>query len=105
VEFARSRRVAGAAVVAVAAVATGAVIAQADSRAPVARAAAASGGLSMRPDTVEHLATKGRAGRITIKNTTNGTLKTTVTVRPWLQNRFNGNVQPNYRAKIGRAHV
>jgi hypothetical protein len=100
VEFARSRRVAGTAVIAVAAVAAGAVIAQADSAAPTARAAAASGGLSMRPDTVEHLAKKGRAGRITIKNTTNGTLKTTVTVRPWVQNRFNGNVAPNYRANL-----
>jgi hypothetical protein len=100
VEFARSRRVAGAAVLAVAGVATGAVIAQADSAAPVAHAAAASGGLSIRPDTVEHLAKKGQAGKITVKNTTNGTLKTTVTVRPWRQNRFNGNVSPNYKANL-----
>jgi hypothetical protein len=99
VELARSRRVAGAAVLAVAGVATGAVIAHADSRAPVARAAA-NGGVSLRPDTVEHVAKKGRAGFVTIKNTTNGTLKMRVTVRPWSQNRFSGNVAPNYRANL-----
>ena len=98
-ELARSRRAAGAAVLAVAGVAAGAVIAQADSRAPVARAAA-NGGVSLRPDTVEHVARKGRAGFVTIKNTTRGTLKMRVTVRPWSQNRFNGNVAPNYRANL-----
>jgi hypothetical protein len=100
VEFARSRRVAGAAVLAVAGIGAGAVIAQADSAAPVARAAAASGGVSLRPETVEHVASKGRAGRITVKNTTSGTLKMWINVRPWLQNRFNGNVSPNYRANL-----
>jgi hypothetical protein len=100
VKFARSRRVAGAAVLAAAGVAAGAVIAQADSGGPVARAAANNGGVSLRPDTVEHVATKGRAGFVTIKNTTNGTLKMRVTVRPWLQNRFNGIVTPNYRANL-----
>jgi hypothetical protein len=99
VELARSRRVAGAAVLVVAGVATGAVIAQADSRAPVARAAA-NGGVSLRPDTVEHVARKGRAGFVRIKNTTRGTLKMRVTVRPWSQNRFSGNVAPNYRANL-----
>jgi hypothetical protein len=99
VKFARSRRVAGAAVLAAAGVATGAVIAQADSGGPVARAAA-NGGVSLRPDTVEHVATKGRAGFVTIKNTTKGTLKMRVTVRPWLQNRVNGNVAPNYKANL-----
>jgi hypothetical protein len=100
VELARSRRVAGAAVLAVAGVATGAVIARADS-APVARAAAASsGGVSLRPETVENVARKGRAGRITVKNTTKGTLRMWVNVRPWRQNRFTGNVAPNYRANL-----
>jgi hypothetical protein len=100
VEFARSRRVAGAAVVAVAGLATGAVIAQAQSGAPVARAAAAGGGVSLRPETVEHVARKGKVGRITVKNTTNGTLRMWINVRPWLQNRFTGNVVPNYRANL-----
>lgn len=100
-ELRRSRRVAGATVLAVAGVATGAVIAQADSQTgPVARAAASSGGVSLRPDTVEHVARKGRVGRITVKNTTKGTLKMWVNVRPWRQNRFNGNVMPNFRANL-----
>lgn len=99
-ELRRSRRAAGATVLAVAGVAAGAVIAQADSNAPVARAAAASGGVSLRPDTVEHVARRGSVGRITVKNTTNGTLRMWINVRPWLQNRFSGNVAPNYRANL-----
>jgi hypothetical protein len=91
---------AGATVLAVAGAATGAAIAQANGGAgPVARAAA-NGGISLRPDTVEHLATKGSVGKITIKNTTGGTLKTTVTVRPWAQNRTTGNVSENYRVNL-----
>ena len=96
-EFATIRRLVGAAVVAVAGLATGAVVVQAE---PVARAAAGSGGVSLRPQTVEHVASKGRVGRITVKNTTNGTLRMWINVRPWLQNRFTGNVVPNYRANL-----
>jgi hypothetical protein len=100
VKFATSRRmVAGAAVVAVAGTAAGGAIAQANGAAPVARAAA-NGGVSLRPDTVEHLATKGNVGKVTIKNTTSGTLKMTVTVRPWAQNRTTGNVSENYRVNL-----
>jgi hypothetical protein len=90
---------AGAAVLAVAGAAAGGAIAQADSAGPVAHAAA-NGGLSLRPDTVEHLATKGTAGKVTIKNTTKGTLKTTVTVRPWSQNRNSGKVAANLRVNL-----
>jgi hypothetical protein len=88
VEFARSRRLA---VVAVAGVTAGAFVAQ---------QAAAAGGVSLRPETVEHVARKGSAGRITVKNTTNGTLRMWVNVRPWLQDRMTGNVAPNYRANL-----
>jgi hypothetical protein len=90
---------AGAAVVAVAGAAAGGAIAQADSAAPVARAAA-NGGISLRPDTVEHLTRKGSVGKVTIKNTTGGTLKTTVTVRPWSQNRTTGTVAMNGRVNL-----
>jgi hypothetical protein len=91
---------AGAAVLAVAGAAAGGAIAQANGgAAPVARAAA-NGGISLRPDTVEHVARRGNVGRVTIKNTTNGTLRTTVTVRPWAQNRTTGNVSENYRVNL-----
>src|SRR6476646_7990055 len=91
---------AGATVLAVAGGAAGAAIAQADGgAAPVARAAA-TGGISLRPDTVEHLAQKGNVGKVTIKNTTSGTLRTTVTVRPWSQNRVTGKVSENYRVNL-----
>jgi hypothetical protein len=101
VKFATSRRMAaGATVLAVAGAAAGGAIAQANGAAPVARAAAGNGGLSLTPQTVEHVARKGSVGRITVKNTTNGTLKTTVTVRPWSQNRVTGAVQENTRVNL-----
>jgi hypothetical protein len=93
---------AGAAVLAVAGAAAGGAIAQANGgagRAGLVRAAA-NGGISLRPDTVEHVARRGNVGRVTIKNTTNGTLRTTVTVRPWSQNRTTGNVSENYRVNL-----
>jgi hypothetical protein len=95
VKLASSRRLAGAAVVAVAGVA---LAAQAAGGTGVARAA--GGGVSLRPETVEHVAKKGPVGRITVKNTTNGTLTMWINVRPWLQNRMTGNVLPNYRANL-----
>ena len=100
-KFATSRRMtAGAAVLAVAGAAAGGAIAQADNAGPVARAAANNGGIRLRPDTVEHLARKGNVGKVTIKNTTNGTLKTTVTVRPWNQSRTSGQVNANLRVNL-----
>lgn len=99
-KFATSRRMAGgAAVLAVAGAAAGGAIARADNAAPVAHAAA-GGGLRLRPDTVQHLARKGNAGKVTITNTTNGTLKTTVTVRPWSQSRTSGKVAANLRVNL-----
>jgi hypothetical protein len=100
VKFATSRRsTAGAAVLAVAGAAAGGAIAQADNAGPVAHAAA-NGGIVLRPETVEHLARKGNVGKVTIRNTTNGTLKTTVTVRPWNQNRASGKVNVNLRVNL-----
>jgi hypothetical protein len=98
--FATSRRAAGAVALAAASVAGGSVIAQADGGAPDARAAA-SGGVSLTPQTVQHAARKGTLGSIAIKNTTNGTLKVTVAVRPWVQNRNSGQVQENTKTSLG----
>lgn len=97
----RSRHLAGAVALAAAGLATGGVIAQADDAAPQARAAAA-GGVSVTPQTVEHAARKGRLGSVTIKNTTSGTLRMTVRVRPWIQNRTSGRVDPNYKVSLSR---
>src|SRR3954465_8110914 len=83
----RSRLVAGALGLAVAGGATGGVIARADDSAPRAQAAQASGGVSITPARLERTAKRGTVGRFTVKNTTKGTLKVTVTVRPWIQNR------------------
>lgn len=100
-KFATSRRIAaGATVLAVAGAAAGGAIAQANGGAAPVAQAAANGGVSLRPDTVEHLATKGNVGKVTIKNTTSGTLKMTVTVRPWAQSRTSGNVAENMRVNL-----
>ncbi len=96
----RSRHLAGAVALAAAGLATGGVIAQANDAAPRARASA--GGVSVTPQTVEHTARKGSLGSITIKNTTTDTLKVTVRVRPWIQNRTTGQVDPNYNVSLSR---
>jgi hypothetical protein len=100
VKLGRSRHLAGAVALAAAGLATGGVIAQADDAAPRARAAA--GGVSVTPQTVEHTARKGSLGSVTIKNTTSGTLKMTVRVRPWIQNRTTGQVNPNLNVSLSR---
>ena len=82
----RSRLVAGALGLAVAGTATGSVIASADDTAPVARAAQ-QGGVSITPASVETTAKRGRVGSITVKNTTKDTMRVTINVRPWIQNR------------------
>jgi hypothetical protein len=76
------------------------VIAQADESAP--RAKAAAGGVSLVPQTVEHAARKGTLGSITVKNTTTDTLRMTVRVRPWVQNRTTGNVSANFNVSLSR---
>jgi hypothetical protein len=100
VKLGRSRHLAGAVALAAAGLATGGVIAQADEAAPQAKAAA--GGVSLTPETVEHTARKGSLGSVTIKNTTTDTLKVTVRVRPWAQNRITGAVSPNLRVSMSR---
>ena len=97
---ARSRLVAGALSLAVVGSATGGVIAaQADDPAPRAQAAQ-QGGVSISPATVETTAKRGSVGRFTVKNTTRGTLRVTVTVRPWNQNRSTAIVALNRRANL-----
>jgi hypothetical protein len=100
VKRARSRLVAGALSLAVVGSATGGVIAAAaDDSAPQAQAAQ-QGGVSITPDTVETTAKRGRVGSFTVKNTTKHTLRVTVTVRPWLQNRSTAAVSANRRANL-----
>ena len=95
----RSRLVAGALGLAVAGTATGSVIASADDTAPVARAAQ-QGGVSITPASVETTARRGGVGGITVKNTTRDTLRVTINVRPWIQNRSTGTVVLNTRASL-----
>jgi hypothetical protein len=102
---AKSRLAAGAFSLAVVGSATGGVIAaQADDSAPQAKApvaqAAQQGGLSITPATVEATAKRGSVGTFTVKNTTKDTLKVTVTVRPWAQNRSTAIVALNKRANL-----
>ncbi len=96
----RSRLVAGALGLAVAGTTTGAVIARADDSAPRAQAAQSTGGLSITPAVVEQTAKKGNVGSFTVKNTTKDTLKVTVTVRPWVQNRSTAAVAINKTANL-----
>jgi hypothetical protein len=76
------------------------VIAQAGDAAP--RAKAATGGVSLTPDTVEHTARSGTLGSIVVQNTTSDVLKVTVRVRPWLQDRFTGSVNADLRVSLSR---
>ena len=95
----RSRLVAGALSLAVVGTATGGVIAQADDSAPRAQAAQ-QGGVSITPATIEKTAKRGSIGSFTVKNTTKDTLRVTVTVRPWTQNRTTAAVTLNKRASL-----
>jgi hypothetical protein len=74
-------------------------MARADDSAPAARVAQ-QGGVSITPALVETTAKKGRVGTVTIKNTTKDTMRVTVNVRPWIQNRANGSVVLNTRASL-----
>lgn len=90
---------AGALGLAIAGAATGGVIARADDSAPAAQAAQ-QGGVSITPALVEKTAKRGAVGTITIKNTTKDTMKVTVVVRPWIQNRSTGAVALNTKASL-----
>ena len=98
-KLARTRLAAGALGLAVAGTATGAVIARADDAAPAARVAQ-QGGVSITPAIVERTAKRGTVGSVTVKNTTKDTMKVTVNVRPWIQNRATGAVVLNTRASL-----
>ncbi len=99
VKLVRSRLVAGALGLAVAGTATGSVIASADEAAPVAKAAQ-QGGVSITPASVERTAKRGAVGTITVKNTTKDTMRVTINVRPWIQNRNTGAVVLNTKASL-----
>lgn len=55
---------------------------------------AAGGGLSVTPAVIEHTAARGDSAPVTVVNSTNQSLKITVTPRPWTQSR-SGAVAPN----------
>ncbi|HEX6024695.1 MAG TPA: hypothetical protein VFZ00_22080 [Solirubrobacter sp.] len=95
----RGRLVAAGTGVAVAATATGGVLARADEPAPRAQAAQ-QGGVSITPAAIERTARRGTVGTFTVKNTTKDTLRVTVTVRPWIQNRSTAAVTLNKRARL-----
>jgi hypothetical protein len=95
----RTRLLAGAAGVALASAATGGVIARADDAPPRAQAAQ-QGGVSITPAALEQTARRGAVGRFTVRNTTRDTLRVTVTVRPWIQNRSTAAVSLNKRASL-----
>jgi hypothetical protein len=100
VKRATSRLVAGALSLAVVGSATGGVIAaQADDAAPRAQAAQ-QGGVQITPARVEATAKKGTVASFTVKNSTKDTLRVTVTIRPWSQNRATGQVAINKRANL-----
>ena len=66
-----------------------------------AATAHAAGGLSVTPAVLEHRATLGNVGSLTLNNTTKESLKVTVRVRPWLQ-QLNGNVFTDPRSTFSR---
>jgi hypothetical protein len=100
VKRATSRLLAGAVSLAVVGSATGGVIAaQADDSAPRAQAAQ-QGGVSISPARVETTAKRGTVASYTVKNSTKGTLRVTVTIRPWSQNRTTAAVAINKRANL-----
>lgn len=61
--------------------------------------AQAAGGLSMTPTILEHAATKGGVGSVTVSNTSAKAISVTVTPRPWRQGR-NGAVTSDRRKKL-----
>jgi len=66
-----------------------------------ATTAHAAGGLTITPAVLEKTVKVGTVGSMTLGNTTNESLRVTVTVRPWRQ-ELAGNVIPDYRATLTR---
>ncbi len=66
-----------------------------------AHALGASGGLSVTPGILEHVAQPGGGGSLKVSNTTSRPMKVSLAVRPWLQSR-SGSVAPNRRRVLGK---
>jgi hypothetical protein len=66
-----------------------------------AATAHAAGGLAVTPAILEHRASVGGVGSLTLNNSTKETLRVTVRVRPWIQ-QLNGNVFTDPRATLSR---
>src|SRR4051794_13035972 len=66
-----------------------------------ATTAHAAGGLSVTPAVLEHTMKRGTVGSMTLNNTTNETLRVTVTVRPWRQ-QLDGTVIGDMRSTLTR---
>jgi hypothetical protein len=66
-----------------------------------AATAHAAGGISVTPAALEHTAKRGTVGSLTVNNTTNETLRVTITVRPWCQELF-GKVIVDTRTTLSR---
>jgi hypothetical protein len=64
-------------------------------------ALASSGGLSVTPGILEHVAQPGDVGTLKIANTTSRPMKVSFAVRPWVQAR-SGTVAPNRRRVLGK---
>jgi hypothetical protein len=69
-----------------------------------AHALAASGGLSVTPGILEHVAQPGAVGPLTVSNTTSRPMRVSVAVRPWVQSR-SGSVAPNRRRVLGKVRA
>src|SRR6201991_1478469 len=67
----------------------------------LAGSAHAAGGLSVTPAILEHQAKVGTVGSLTLNNTTQESLKVTVTVRPWRQ-ELSGRVLTDPRANFNK---
>src|SRR4051794_38805261 len=61
----------------------------------------AAGGISVTPAALEHTAKRGTVGSLTLNNTTNESLRVTVTVRPWKQ-ELGGRVIVDPRATLSK---
>jgi hypothetical protein len=66
-----------------------------------AGAFAASGGLSVTPGILEHVAQPGSLGPLKIANTTSRPMKVSLAVHPWRQAK-SGSVSPNRRKLLGK---
>jgi hypothetical protein len=66
----------------------------------VAALASGNSGMSLSPPLLSHAAVAGNVGSMTVTNATGQTMKTSVTVHPWLQ-ATTGLASPNQAASLG----